>query len=268
MRNEDGTPLTNIAGTPLVPLTIVHNHEAVHAYYEGFEYGSYLTLNAQKYVPVTSNTEKPNPYWRIFDIGATPTWFHDGTGYEKLKAATYNCAENPYSEPSAANDFVGGGGCIVIHDPDKCVYGDVVTAQGCTVHPISAFDSETGEEIEGYDFEATLEDLGTTYGTFPSDNTSFETLTCPNSSDAVIIPLNTSGETMYTILGESYSGDFFYQSNASFYSGTTLNVGERLYFRNELLRKGLIAITNIDKLVLEFKNIKEKINKICTFTNP
>ena len=72
---------------------------------------------------------------------------------------------------------------------------------------------------------------------------------------------------MFTERGEEYSGEFFYQSNASFYSGTPTNVGERLYPRNELLRKNLIAITKVDKIVEDFKKVKDKINKICTFTN-
>ena len=36
---------------------------------------------------------------------------------------------------------------------------------------------------------------------------------------------------------------------------------------NELLRKNLIAITKVDKIVEDFKKVKDKINKICTFTN-
>ena len=106
---------------------------------------------------------------------------------------------------------------------------------------------------------------------FSTSTTIVLNLVCVNlecaTSSAVLIGLNTAEGVMFTERGEEYSGEFFYQSNASFYSGTPTNVGERLYPRNELLRKNLIAITKVDKIVEDFKKVKDKINKICTFTN-
>ena len=242
----DLTGVTNIDGGELEIITTgVPSHPAEITFLEGFELESYWVKT-----PDLSTEEWDNNYYNAFGAkshGGTLAGYY--TKYLQIRKATYDCPSNPYVPPSADNNFRGGGGCVVVHSNEDCEYGDVITASGCTL-----------------DNETSLEELQSTYGVTPIEGEPFATLECATSS-AVLIGLNTAEGVMFTERGEDYSGEFFYQSNASFYSGTPTNVGERLYPRNELLRKNLIAITKVDKIVEDFRKIKDKINKICTFTN-
>jgi len=242
----DLTGVTNIDGNELEIITTgVPSHPAEIAFLEGFELESYWVNTSDLSTPDWDNTYY-NAFGAISHGGTLAGYF---SKYQRIRRATYDCSSNPYVPPSADNSFRGGGGCVVVHDNDVCEYGNVITASGCTL-----------------DNDTTLEDLQSTYGVIPIEGEPFLNLECATSS-AVLIGLNTAEGVMFTERGEEYSGEFFYQSNASFYSGTPTNVGERLYPRNELLRKNLIAITKVDKIVEDFKKVKDKINKICTFTN-
>ena len=241
----DLTGVTNIDGGDLVIITTgTPDHPSEITFLEGFEIESYW-VNTEN----LSTQEWNNNYYDAFGTS------HDGSKegylvkYRSIRKATYNCPSNPYVPPSVDNNFRGGGGCVVVHDTNVCEYGEVTSASGCTL-----------------DNDTTLEELQNTYGVIPTEGEPFLNLECATSS-AVLIGLNTAEGVVFNERGEEYSGEFFYQSNASFYSGTPTNVGERLYPRNELLRKNLIAITKVDKIVEDFRKVKDKINKICTFTN-
>ena len=168
--------------------------------------------------------------------------------YISLRAATFNCVENPYQAPSSTNNYAGGGGCIAVHNPATCVYGTVSTTNDCALN-----------------VEIPLEDILSTYG-LDSDAV-FNNVTCVGTSDYVVLQAQARSNTVFTQDGNEYSGPVTYQSNSGLYSGDSGATGSQLYTRNQLLRDGVLAITSIDKKVAEFQKIKQKINKICSFTD-